>query len=264
LSRRAPTWSPKALGVRQAPPGQRRRRRRWTLLLFVTLLVLIAGGLLWTSQSPFFEIDTVTVEGAQTLDPQELADISGLQGQNIFRAGVGAAKERLLALEMMKSVSISRRWPDGMHITVEERQPWGYWQIDAVRYVIDTDGLIMYRVLPPEGAPIVLDLTGEQRGELEPGDRVDRDAVRLVQRLIEAVPSVLGWTPTSFQFRNEDGVTAILEGEPNGGILRAVFGDGRDLDYKLSVLSALLQRTQAEGRQVHSVDLRFGERVSFE
>jgi cell division protein FtsQ len=262
LSRRAPTWSPKTIGVRKAPP-RRRTRRRWTLLLAATVLVLIAGGLWWASQSSFFEIETVTVEGAQTLDPQELADISGLKGQNIFRAAVGEAKEKLLALEMMKSVSISRSWPDGMHIKVEERQPWGYWQIDAVRYVVDTDGLIMYRVLPPEGAPIVLDLTGEHRGSLEPGERVDSDAVRLVQRLIEAAPFALGWTPTSFQFRDEDGVTAILEGGPNGGILRVVFGDGRDLDYKLTTLSALLERTQAEGREVHSVDLRFGERLSF-
>jgi hypothetical protein len=164
---------------------------------------------------------------------------------------------------MMKSVSISRSWPDGMHIKVEERQPWGYWQIDAVRYVVDTDGRIMYRVLPPEGAPIVLDLSGQHGDAPEQGDRVDSDAIHLAQSIIEAAPSVLGLTPTSFQFRDEDGVTAILEGGPDGGVLRAIFGDGRDFDYKLATLSALLQRMQAEGRLVYSVDLRFGERLSF-
>jgi hypothetical protein len=113
-------------------------------------------------------------------------------------------------------------------------------------------------------APTVLDLTGARGGGLEPGDRVDADAVRLARRLIDAAPVYLGLTATGFEYRNENGLTAILEAAPEGQTLRATFGDGRDLGYKLAVLFALLQRTQSEGRQVRSVDLRFGERVAFQ
>jgi cell division protein FtsQ len=236
----------------------------WRLLLATTVLAAIAGGLWWASQSPFFRIDTVTVQGAQTLDPEELAQISGLAGQNIFWPRLDEAKEKLLALQMVKDVSLSRRWPNGIHISVVERHPWGYWQIDDHRFVVDTDGVVMYRILPPDGAPVVFDLTGARGGGLEPGDRVDTDAVHLARRLIEAAPAYLGWAATGFEYRNEDGVTAILEAGPEGRTLRATFGDGRDLGYKLAVLSALLRRTQEAGHQVHSVDLRFGERVSFQ
>lgn len=230
----------------------------------MTVLVAIAGGLWWVSQSPLFRIETVTVAGVQTLDAEELAQASGLEGENIFRAPLAEAKERLLALDMVKDVSLSRHWPNGVLISVEERQPWGYWQIGARRYVVDTDGLVMYRVLPPDGAPTIVDFTGARLGGLQPGDRVDTDAVQLAQRLIETAPTYLGWTPTAFEYRSEDGVTAVLEADSGGQTLRATFGDGRDLGYKLAVLFALLQRTQEEGRQVHSVDLRFGERISFQ
>lgn len=229
-----------------------------------TLLAAIAGGLWWASQSPLFRVETVTVEGAETLDPQELVQLSGLKGQSIFWPRLGEAKEKLLAAQMVKDVSLSRDWPNGIHISVVERHPWGYWQVDARRYVIDTDGVVMYRVLPPDGAPVVLDLTGARVAGLASGDRVDSDAVDLARRLIETAPAYLGWTPTGFEYRNEDGVTAILEDGPGGPTLRATFGDGRDLDYKLAVLSALLKRTQEAGQQVHSVDLRFGERVAFQ
>jgi len=36
------------------------------------------------------------------------------------------------------------------------------------------------------------------------------------------------------------------------------------LDYKLSVLYVLLEKAQAQSFAVHSVDLRFGENVSFQ
>ena len=250
--------------MRQAPPWHWRFRRWWRLLLAATVLVAIAGGLWWVSQSPLFRIETVTVAGVATLDADELAQMSGLEGQNIFRARLDEAKERLLALDMVKNVSLSRQWPNGILISVEERQPWGYWQVDARRYVVDTDGLVMYRVLPPDGAPTIVDFTGARIGGLQPGNRVDTDAVQLAQKLIETAPAYLGRTPTRFEYRNENGLTATLEAGPGEQSLRATFGDGRDLGYKLAVLFALLQRTQESGRQVHSVDLRFGERVSFQ
>ena len=264
MRKHSPNWSPKTLGARQAPPSRRRLRRLWRLLLGVTVLASIAGGLWWASQSPFFRIEMVTVEGTQTLNPEELAQMSGLEGQNLFLARLDEAKDKLLAVQMVKDVSLSRHWPNAIRITVEERQPWGYWQIDARRHVVDSDGVVMYRVLPPDGAPTVLDLTGARAGTLEPGDQVDSDAVHLAQRLIEAVPAYLGWTAAGFEYRYEDGLTAILEGGPEGQSLRVTFGDGRDLGYKLAALFALLRRTQEEGRQVHSVDLRFGERISFQ
>jgi hypothetical protein len=61
------------------------------------------------------------------------------------------------------------------------------------------------------------------------------------------------------EYREEDGLTAIFEGN-----LRVTFGDGSDFDYKMAALKALLERTQQQGVEVRSVDLRFGERIAFQ
>ncbi len=42
------------------------------------------------------------------------------------------------------------------------------------------------------------------------------------------------------------------------------FGDERSYEYKVAVLSKLLDQLKAQGRTPQAVDLRFGERVTYE
>ncbi len=46
--------------------------------------------------------------------------------------------------------------------------------------------------------------------------------------------------------------------------MRVTFGDDRAYDYKVAVLSTLLTQLSAKGRTPQAVDLRFGERVTYE
>ncbi len=106
-------------------------------------------------------------------------------------------------LPLVKSVRIERDWPQSVRITVEERQPWGIWQVGDRQYVIDRDGIVLADVPPAEGAPVVKDLTNPVR--LVPGDRVDRDAVTLTLLLSQRVPEVLAMTPVGFEYSSEQG-----------------------------------------------------------
>jgi hypothetical protein len=47
--------------------------------------------------------------------------------------------------------------------------------------------------------------------------------------------------------------------------MRVTFGDERSYDYKMAVLTALLDKLTAQGAATpHTVDLRFGERVTYD
>ncbi len=46
--------------------------------------------------------------------------------------------------------------------------------------------------------------------------------------------------------------------------MRVTFGDERSYDYKVAVLSKLLDQLAAKKYTPHAVDLRFGERVTYE
>jgi cell division protein FtsQ len=231
--------------------------RRTRRLAFLALLAALAAGGWWLLQSPLLRIQAVTVEGTRLLDPDEVAAAAGLHGASILFPDTGGARQRIESEPMVKSVTFERAWPRGMRIIVQERRPWGFWEAQGRRYVIDEDGVVLERVLPDEGAPVIRDL--DANGNLEAGDHVDSDAVALTRQLVEAAPQSLGLAVTAVEYRNEDGLTAVFEGG-----LRVTFGDGRDFDYKMAALKALLERTQQQGVEVRSVDLRFGERIAFQ
>jgi cell division protein FtsQ len=231
-----------------------RRARR---VAFLTLLAAMAVGGWWVLQSPLLRIQEVTVEGTRLLDPEEVAAAANLHGASILFPDTGGARQRIESEPMVKSVTFERAWPRGMRIIVRERRPWGFWEVQNRRYVIDEDGVVLERVLPDEGAPVIRQLDATH--SLEAGDRVDSDAVALARQLVEAAPQRLGLAVTTVEYRDRDGLTAVFEGG-----LRVTFGDGRDFDYKIAALKALLEQTQQQGVEVRAVDLRFGERIVFQ
>jgi cell division protein FtsQ len=249
------TLEPAARRPKKGPAkGGLRRARR---LAFVALLAAVAAGGWWLLQSPLLRIQEVTVEGTRLLDPEDVAAAAGLRGASILFPNTGGARQRIESEPMVKSVTFERDWPRGMRVIVQERRPWGFWEARGQRYVIDEDGVVLERVLPDEGAPVIRQLDATQ--DLEAGDRVDSDAVSLARQLVEAAPQRLGLAVTAVEYRDQDGLTAVFDGG-----LRVTFGDGSDFDYKMAALKALLEQTQQQGVEVSTVDLRFGERIAFQ
>jgi cell division septal protein FtsQ len=239
-----------------ARAGGRRRELRRFLLPALAIIGLALGGWLLL-RSPLLQVQEVKVVVAERLDAATLAAASGLEGQNILFADTGKAKERLSQMALIKDLSIERRWPGKMVIKVKERQPWGYWQVKDDVYVIDDEGFVLDNDEPDEGAPTIVQLDSERRWL--PGERVEVHAVDLARQLIESAPRSLGRAVVGLEYSDRSGLTVVLEGD-----LRATFGDDRDLDYKISVLYVLLEKSQREGREVHAVDLRFVDSVSFQ
>ena len=238
-----------------APEGGRRRALRRLALVLAVVGLAVGGWLLL--RSPLLQVQEVKVVGAEKLDAATLAAASGLEGENILFADTGKAKERLSQVAMIKDLSIERQWPGKMVIKVKERQPWGYWRVKEQIYVIDDEGFVLDNDQPGEGAPTIVQLDSER--QWLPGERVEVHAVDLARQLIESAPRSLGRAVVGLEYSDRSGLTVVLEGG-----LRATFGDDRDLDYKISALYVLLEKAQRDGREVHAVDLRFGDSVSFQ
>jgi hypothetical protein len=88
---------------------------------------------------------------------------------------------------------------------------------------------------------------------------VHPDAIAFAQRIMAESPRFLEANVAELEYEAGIGVTVIFEGG-----LRVTFGDDRSYDYKIAVLSELLLELESEGIQPHAVDLRFGERVTYE
>jgi cell division protein FtsQ len=220
------------------------------------LLALLALGGTWLYRSPFVTIQKVEVVGAETLDPAGIEALADLEGQNILHLDVDGTRERITKLPRVKDVSMERIWPNGVRISIEERHPWGSWQVGDVRYAVDDEGVILDGPPAPDGSPVIVYLESER--QYLAGDRVDPGAIGLAQRLLESAPRSFGQAVVGLEYRDSDGLTAVLEGG-----LRATFGDVHDYDYKVTALYVLLETARQEQVGVNSVDLRFGDRITF-
>lgn len=248
----------------ERPKPKREWRVPWRRIGIATFGVTSVCGVLygaaWLVTGDTLRVQQIDITGAQVVDPHTVAVASDLGGESMLTLDLGRAEQALEALPAVKDASVTRDWPHGVSITVQEHQAWGYWQAAGQVYVIDADGNVLQAARPaPEGAPTIIDVASPQ--DLAGGHVADPDTVHLVARLLEdRVFQQAGLEPTGFIFKRDRGLTVIAEDGPD-----AVFGDSSNYEFKVQAFEEVLQqlqdREQAGAPQVAEVDLRFGRNV---
>jgi cell division protein FtsQ len=83
----------------------------------------------------------VTVAGRERT---EIADILRAvdvkRGDIILAVDLDAARERLEALGWVRRAMVARRFPDTLHIKLEERKPFALWQYNGAIHLVDREG----------------------------------------------------------------------------------------------------------------------------
>jgi cell division protein FtsQ len=230
-------------------------RLRW--LLTVIPIVLVGVGTYYVLNSPLLTVQEIRIQGTETLDQASLAAIANLEGRSMFGLPVDGARARLMALPQVKSATIERNWPDGVTITIEERQPAAFWSVSGQDHVVSADGYVLGGGAPDGPAPRIVEVGNDRT--LNVGDLVHPDAIALAQRIFKESPRFLGEDVELLEYRAGVGVTAVFHGG-----MRVTFGDERSYEYKVAVLAELLDNLSLQGETPSTVDLRFGERVTYE
>lgn len=137
--------------------------------------LIVAAGLLATSYAT--AVRSVEVSGTKTLAASKVEESAkealGKQwlGSIVPTVNTGAIERELLAAEPgVKEVSVSRRLPNRITVTVVERSPSLNWKSGGQRFVIDADGTVIGATPPSYDAlPTVVDNTNLP---VKAGDRV--------------------------------------------------------------------------------------------
>jgi cell division protein FtsQ len=88
-----------------------------------------------------FPVDVITITGQSQLREDELLDASGVGANNSLPfLDVGAVRDRILKLPMVKSARVLKLYPNRLVIAIEERQPYALWQRDGRLSVVASDG----------------------------------------------------------------------------------------------------------------------------
>jgi cell division protein FtsQ len=233
---------------------------RFVVLAAVVSVFAAVGW--WAYHSPYLTITDVTVGGATGIPADDVRQAAGIEGDSTFGLDLGAAEARIEAMPKVRNATVTKESWNSVRIVIEERVPWGSWQINGVNVPVDLDGYVLDGAPAPEGSPLIVEV--EPKRALQPGDRLDAGAITLADRLLRESDEAFGRHVQALVYRQSAGLTVVL-GAPDvdGKALWVTFGDSRDYEYKVAALFVLMQQAQEQDLALNIVDLRFGDRLSF-
>jgi cell division protein FtsQ len=237
--------------------ARRVRLIRWRRLIIGVAAVSVVAAAMTLYLSPLLRVQDLEVSGATAVSTDEVLSLARIEGQSMLNTNLAAAERRVESIPMVQDAHLERRWPQTVRIEITERKPWALWKIGDAHYVIDAEGVVLPGSAPIENAPVINDITGQAR--LVPGDHVDYDATRLAQALLQRVPEKLALNLPSLEYTPQQGLTVTTDAG-----YRVVVGDSQNIEYKLAVWQAIEGELGRAAMVGHVLDLRFGDRPSFQ
>ena len=255
--------APHGVRRRAAPqPGPRITRLQARAVFAAAVLAMAASAGWWGYHSPWATVQDVRITGTGQIAPEQVSTAAGVEGASLFRLDLSAAQARVAALPMVKSATVTKHGWSGVSIDVQERKAWGSWQMNGVNVPIDADGYVLDGPAAPAGSPVIVEVNPKR--VLNAGDRIDPGAVELAARLVRESDAAFGRTVQALIYRQDAGIIAVLSGSAvDDRPLWVTFGDARDYDYKLAALYVLIEQANDKDLPLNTVDLRFGDRLSF-
>jgi cell division protein FtsQ len=211
---------------------RRQWRRRWLAWRYVVasilLLALVAGSIWLVYFSTVLTVKRVEVEGETSLTRgQILAQADVPQGEQLARLDIDAIANRLRSVAAIRTVDVSRKWPDAVRIIVEERVAVAVIDIGGRLRGLDADGVVFneYAKAPP-GLPRVSSTT-----------QTTPEALKEAATVIAALPPQLRRLVDHVEVLTVDQITLVLR---DGRTV--VWGSSDDSKQKAEVLLALLKQ----------------------
>lgn len=226
--------------------GERRRAallvasRRWGLRL---LGVGAVASLAWLAlASPWFALDEQRIEitGVSGLTDAEAVDaiVAAHVGTPLAAVGTGAIAAQLEEMPSVHAVTVTRVWPDGLEVAVDEAIPVAAVRVDEGFQLLDDSGAVITVAESAPEVPVIQIPTGDGSSRI-------LDAVLTV---LEAMPEDIRATMTSMQATTEDSVHLTLQDGPD-----VEWGSAEDSDLKAEVLTLLLSQAAGSGADVIDV-----------
>lgn len=135
-----------------------RRWLAWRRLLVVLVAVALVAGTVWlVFFSSALTVKGVDIRGIDVLRTAEVRRVAAVPvGEPLARVPVEAIEARVQSLAPVKTVDVSRSWPDRVRIAVVERQAVAVVERDGIVRGVDDEG-VLFRSYPtkPPGLPVI-------------------------------------------------------------------------------------------------------------
>ena len=211
--------------------ARRQWARRW--LAWRTGLVAavaLAGtvAVLWLLFfSSVFAVSAVEVDGNSVLTARQVRETAAVpMGQPLASVDLGAVAARVRRLTAVRSVDVSRSWPDAVRIDVQERQSVAVVRRDGVLHGLAADGVLFRRFASrPGNLPLV-----------RSGSHTRADALAEAAKVVRALPAGLAAQVAHVDVRTIDDISLRLRDGRE-----VLWGSADGSADKAKVLAVLLQ-----------------------
>ncbi len=143
-----------------ASEKKKKKRRKKHYILRLLLLIAIGVGVYYFLSSDFFDVEKLTVEKNQYFTAEQVIGLAGAKtGGNIFAQPVKEMEEKILKDPYVKNVSISKKLPKELVITVTEREEYAAVPYGKSFLIIDKEGMILRETDASPTLPLLVGMT---------------------------------------------------------------------------------------------------------
>lgn len=210
--------------------ARRQWARRWLSLRYV-LALLVVLALLGTSVwlvffSTTLQVQEVRVVGNELLSDAQVRERADVPlGEQLALVDLGRADARVASLAEVRSVDVTRTWPDGVRIEVVERTAVAVVELAGRVRGLDAEGVV-FREYPtaPRGMP-----------RIQPGGSAGIDALKEAATVVSALPEDLAARLDHVEVDTVDQITLVLRDQR-----RVLWGSAEESGLKSQVIARLL------------------------
>ncbi|HKM38965.1 MAG TPA: FtsQ-type POTRA domain-containing protein [bacterium] len=223
-------------------------------LLFVLFVILVGvgGGVM---RSPYFNIASVRVYGAEQVSQEEVMALTGVDpGQNIFDLRIADVQKAALGHPWIKSISLARRLPDQVELTIAERCPFFLVPYRTSFLEVAEDGVVLAvrPILSGQALPLVTGFSVEEQVRL--GQRLAAEEVALVGQCLKGLPADF-WSQVAEIHLDENGEITLYSLDK----VQILLGEPIQLNQKLALLSGTWAELEDQQQKAIRIDVRSGK-----
>lgn len=221
------------IAQRRRTVREERRRARLRRTLIAAGALTLMAALVALEQSRFVALERVEVTGVDRLTVEDVLVAADLErGTSTARLGLRAARERVVALPLVRDATVGRASPSVVRIVVEERSPVLVVRGGGVQRLVDREGVVLADGVAPGVAEVRTSVAPPAVGEVVDPTSVLGDALLVWRGLSGPVRAQL----VRIDAVAADDLTLVLESGT-----RVRLGRAERLDEKVRALGAIAE-----------------------
>ena len=235
------------------PNREKRQNRtlRSSIINGIVLLIIIGSLLLLIISLPIWQIKHLKITGLKNLTAPEVKQAARVPyGDNLLLLRPSTLSGRLEKMPLVERTIIHRGFPDTVHIEIIERLPFALVMADdGNSYVIDRDGRVLGASLPHiADIPAVSGIAAKYIKQ----NILDGNMARSMAAIFKAFARHISPKKMTFDIKTPDDISLLVD-----DIVAVRFGNFSDLDKKIRIVEALLNRSKVKWTKIEYIDVRF-------